>query len=126
MKVTPTTATALLQGRSSVAVTFALLRSLEKFITVYPRDEKVTIPECSVAWETTLECGPMDAVRDAIAMCPELWAHAVPEECCIVPRAVLARLLGEDTMEAMAQHGVHMVGTKANRARFALDQKGAG
>jgi hypothetical protein len=75
-----------------------LLHNLRDWVQVYTRREDDKMLEHDVVWVTGIsgEGGPGQVVLDAIKQAPELWTHAIPEECCIVPRRMLEERLGTD------------------------------
>lgn len=72
----------------------ALLQRLQRFLRAYVCENRPG--EVGVDWIVHPNGeGPDAAILEALKACPELWATAVPPECCIVHRADLHRYAGE-------------------------------
>src|SRR5262249_50453234 len=124
----PTTAaTAIIEAQANHRLRYAmdhLLHNLRKWVRIYPMRETDIMPEHDIAWMTGVSgdgAGPI--VLEAIKMHPELWADAIPVECCIVHRETLKKYLGADAAEYLAAHGAHAVETKAARLRYEAEQR---
>lgn len=99
-----------------------LLYKLRDWVRVYPMLESDSMPRHDVAWNTGIDGGPVPDILEAIKMHPEMWADAIPKECCIVSRQMLAKLLSnEDVVEALAAHGAHLVDLQALRLQHEAD-----
>lgn len=96
-----------------------LLDSLREWIRVYPFEEGVDLPAHDVVWvdSVTGDGGPGRAILQAIKMYPELWAEAIPPECCIIRREALEALTNKDVAAALALHGEAAVENSAYRVR---------
>ena len=122
----PTTATAMMQDQSSRKLQIALIRlfeGLRHFVRVHPihRDDKM--PEHDVVWVDELSSGPAQSLREAIGANPELWAHALPAECCIVHRETLKKYVGSDAAEYMAGYGANAVAYQAARLQHEIEMR---
>lgn len=120
----PITATIAAQSvsRSRIAAAMhALFDNLRPFMRAYAATEaeQKALPELDLVWVTGVDGGPDMVLHEAIRSTPELWAAAVPDECCIVPRDVLRALIGADAGDGLSMQGAAMVENYA--ARFRLD-----
>lgn len=93
-----------------------LLHSLKGWVRVYPRSGDAEMPDHDVVWVTD---AAERAIRDAIAQNPVLWAHAVPENCCIVPRHRMEAIVGNVVTEMLIHEGVAHI---QNAAAISRDQ----
>lgn len=103
-----------------------LLHSLRDWVRVYTRSEEdmAKLPDHDIAWVTGVSGeGPGKVVLDAIKMTPELWAGAVPTNCCIVHRETLTKYVGADAAEYMAGAGTAAVEDQAARLRHEADMR---
>lgn len=98
-----------------------LFDSLRQYVRVYTRTPNEIVPEHDIVWETHIGHGPERTLLDAIKMAPEMWAEAVPSECCIVHRETLKKYVGADAAEYMAGHGQAAVESQAARLRHEAD-----
>lgn len=123
MELTATEALLERQATSRLhAAMSMLLHRLRDHVQVYPMHQDDKMPEHDVVWVDTIlpdngVDGPGKTILDALKMHPELWAHAVPSEVCIVPRRELTKLLGNDAVEVLSMHGEAMVANDAAVAR---------
>ena len=127
MATEPTTVqTAIMAAQNDTrlrAAMFRLLHGLERCMGVYPFHQDDKMPEHRVVWMTEIgPRGPDGTILDAIKMHPELWAHALPEDCCIVPRKLLEKYLSADAVEALAGYGAHAVDNQAARLRYEAEE----
>lgn len=116
------TATMVAQSASRhriAAAMHALFDKLRPFMRAYARTEagQKDLPELDMVWVTGVDGGPEVVLQGAIRSHPELWAAAIPDECCIVPREVLRTLIGSDAADGLAMHGAAMVENYATRFR---------
>lgn len=130
----PATATAIMQDQADKRLRSAMDRLLYKlrgWVSVYPMMEDDRLPEHDVQWWAGADGkGPQADILAAIRENPALWAHAVPEECCIVPKAMLKQVAGTvlgvlgtaDMVEVLAGHGAHIVEAYAARARYEREE----
>lgn len=105
-----------------------LLHRLRRYIQVVPMMEDDKLPEHDVCWVSWPGSGryddcPEHVIQQALKESPELWAHAIPEDCCIVPRAHLKVLGGELTAESMMLHGAGLVERAAAIARHEAEER---
>lgn len=101
-----------------------LMGNLREWVRVHPMRQDDVMPEYDVTWVSGLSGqGPEKVVFDAISETPELWAHAIPAECCIVHRETLKKYVGADATEYMAMHGANAVSNQAARVRFEREHK---
>jgi hypothetical protein len=129
--MTATTALARLEARTKTQhIWDRLFHDLRDFIRVY-----ATTKEAQDALPDDLDVvfvqdvggnGPAEIISAAIRSCPELWAEALPPECCIVPRSTLDKIAGATVVEAMAAHGSAMVQNHAARFRQQVQDEGEG
>jgi hypothetical protein len=113
------TATQIMQSETRVAMASGmdrLFHNLRRFLRAYARTEEQqkTLPDLDIVFAVGVDDSPEDAVLDAIRTCPEMWASAVPPECCIVSRKTLQRIVGESATAALAMEGDAMVRTAAS------------
>lgn len=96
-----------------------LLDALRDWVRVYTRSEEdmAKLPDHDVVWVTESDEGPGKVILDAIKMHPELWAGAIPDQCCIVHRETLRKYVGADAAEYMASGGTVTVADQAARLR---------
>ena len=93
------------------AIMDRLFHDLRKFIGAHamtPEAEKA-LPRLNFVWIQGVEDGPDSVVLRAIRSNPELWASAIPDECSIVPREVLRKLIGTDAADGLAMNGAAIV-----------------
>lgn len=122
----PLTATEAIKAQGNNKLRYAmdrLLYKLKRFIGTYPLHEDDPMPEHDVQWMAEIGADPAGTILDAIKMSPELWAHAIPEDCIIVPRKPLEGMLGKDTTEALAMDGAHLVSYQADRLRHEAEER---
>lgn len=101
-----------------------LMHNLREWVRVYPMRQDDAMPEHDVNWVSGLSGqGPERAVLDAISEAPELWAHALPAQCCIVHWETLKKYVGADAAEYMAMHGSNAVENQAARVRYEREHK---
>lgn len=114
--------TAMMEAQSKSRLAAAmdrLLHNLREWVQVYPMREDDKMPAHDVVWVAGISGdGPGATILEAMKTSPELWAHAIPEECCIVPRELLQKHLGSDLTEYLARHGANRVQIQAARARY--------
>ena len=116
------------RARSARTVT-VLLDRLRRYMRAIPAAPDRDMPEHDVVWVASVSRqdqiydSPEQTILEAIRQHPELWATAVPPECCIVPRQALTEYLGPLVTEAMEQHGENLVLTLANRRRYEAEQE---
>ena len=121
MQSTAMTAAISDQKRSRLAATFFLLfDDLREYMRAYAitEEDQKNLPKLDLVWVTSVDGGPEKLMLDAIATEPAIWTHAIPEECCIVPRSSLAALVGENVVERLAMHGAALVENLAARRKF--------
>lgn len=98
-----------------------LLYRLRQYVEVRPlHEDDDTMPEHDVMWVQPFGGkGPARDVMQAIAEHPELWAHALPKDVCVVPRRVLERSLKiqPELIEVLNDEGMNIVAGHAARAR---------
>lgn len=119
------TATAIRESQQNNRLRFAMDRlfyKLKRYVRVYGRTPDDRMPDHDIAWETHIDHGPETAILNAIKMHPELWAEAVPSECCIVHRETLKKYIGADAAEYLAHHGVAAVAAQAARLLHETDE----
>ena len=98
-----------------------LLHKLRGWVRVYTRleEDMDKLPDLDTAWVVGVDGdGPQKAILDAIKMHPDLWAEALPAECCIVHRETLKKYVGNDAAEYMAAHGANAVTNQAARLLY--------
>lgn len=128
--VTPTAAVIAHDNPARRVATARLLHRLRAFMAAYPVHEDDPMPEHDVVWMAYPDGGPESTILDAIKANPALWAHALPEEVCIVPKDMLKRIAAtamgvgrtSDMVEALAHHGAHLVEQHAARARYEAER----
>ena len=98
-----------------------LLYRLRDYMCAIPLQDDA-MPEHDLSWEAPVgRGGPDQVILDAIKMTPELWAGAIPNNCCIVHRETLAKYVGADAAEYMAGYGTMAVEDQAARCRHEAD-----
>jgi hypothetical protein len=125
------TETALMEHQATSRLRYAmdrLLHRLRPYIRAYTRTPDVKMPEHKLAWVTMAGSGgyddsPAQVISAAIEEHPELWAHAIPEECCIVHRKTLEEYAGSAAAEMMADHGAAIVADRAFRLRYEAEER---
>ena len=103
-----------------------LLHKLRDWVRVYTRleEDMDKLPDLDTAWVVGVDGdGPQKTILDAIKMTPELWAGAVPPQCCIVHRETLKKYVGADAAEYMAGAGAAAVEDQADRLRHEADMR---
>ena len=123
MSITATEAAARQSNAQLRAAMDRLLYKLRRFVGVYPIHESDKMPENDVQWMAEIDADPAGTILEAVKAYPELWVHALPDECCIVPVASLKKLIGEDGAEALGLAGQQMTITKAMRARHEIEDR---
>ena len=123
MSITATEATARQSNNRLRYAMDRLLHRLLRFVGPYPIREGDTMPEHDLQWMAEIGSDPAGTILDAIRMHPELWAEALPQECCIVRRDMLAKYVGADAVEALASYGANAVDNQAARLRHFVNQK---
>lgn len=118
------TATLIAQSESKSALRAAMQRmfhDLRDFVRVYARteEEQKTLPDLDVVWASGIEEGPDGIVMDAVKSCPDMWAEALPSECCVVPRAMLRKMVSVAEADVLEAYGAAMVNDAAARFRYA-------
>jgi molybdopterin-guanine dinucleotide biosynthesis protein A len=115
--------TALMQRQANSRLTATLttlLHRLRRYVEVVPMMEDDKLPEHDVVWmsypgDGSFEDNPAQAILQALKEHPELWAQAIPDDCCIVPRAHLKVLAGELATESMMLQGASLIEGHASR-----------
>ena len=103
-----------------------LLHDLRDWVRVYTRHEAdmEKLPELDLAWVTGVSGnGPEETILEAVKANPELWAAAIPAECCIVHRKTLEKYVGADAAEYMAGYGATAVADQAARLRHEVERR---
>jgi hypothetical protein len=122
-----TTAKAVRETQSRHRLCYALdrlLHNLRPFVRAYLMHPGEELPEHRLVWITEMARGPESTILDAIKASPEMWRDAVPAECCIVPRDMLQRVVGDDTIcEALEHHGAHLVANQAARLLYEAEER---
>lgn len=96
-----------------------LLHNLRQFMRAYPMRADAEMPEHDLVWVAGIDgSSPDKTIMDAISKRPELWAHALPDDVCIVPREQLEKLTGPDAADIIDATGKNLVLRHALRARF--------
>lgn len=135
------TATALMQRQENRELRVAmerLLHDLRPFMRAYPRNNDEKMPEHDHVWITFAGFGkeldnPGATILAAIKANPALWAEAIPDECCIVPKDMLKRVIGTSPpvgldcdallLEGLVHHGTHLVENQGARLRRERDER---
>lgn len=118
------TATAFIEAQTKQGADRAvklLLRRLHPFVRAYARTPDVEMPEHDLVWMDEIGSGPGKTILAAMKTHPELWAEALPEECCIVPRAMLEKIAGADMAAILAGYGASAVQNQS--ARLLYDER---
>ena len=123
MSITATEATARQSNNRLRYAMDRLLHRLLRFVGPYPIREGDTMPEHDLQWMAEIGSDPAGTILDAIRMHPELWAEALPQECCIVRRDMLAKYVGADAVEALASYGANAVDNQAARLRHEFEER---
>jgi hypothetical protein len=122
MSETPSTVTAIMASKADSRKRYAfdrLLHRLRRFMHAYPRVMDDKMPDHEIVWLDEIERGgPAQTIRDAIKAHPDLWAEAIPQECCIVHRETLKKYVGADAAEYMESHGANAVANQAARLLY--------
>lgn len=124
----PTQVTASMADQNDRQLRFVfhrLLHNLRKFVRAYPFEQADVMPEYGIDWVSGINGnGPEQVIRDAIAQYPALWAHALPDEVCIVRRANLETAgLSKHVIDYLAMDGVSMVDSAAYRRMREAEEK---
>ena len=117
-----TTATAIREAQLNSSVAHALdhlLHKLRDFMRAYPRDMGEDMPEHTVDWTTGIDDGPRQIIGKALAEHPELWAHGIPDDVCIVHRESLQKFtqLSDTMIDYMDRDGKNRVQAHAYAKR---------
>lgn len=125
MSITATIAAQSASRSRIAAAMHAMFDNLRPFMRAYAATEAAQkdLPELDIVWVTGVDGGPDVVVQGAIRSHPELWASAVPDECCIVPRDVLRALIGKDAADGLSMQGAAMVENYAARFRHDAERR---
>lgn len=117
----PPRITAALASQSDTRLRHAmdhLLHRLRKFMRAYPEKRDEPLPDHDVVWVTEFDGGPEKVILQAIRMCPDLWASALPEDVCIVRKADLERI-------ALAAHMPGVTDVLVANGAYSVDRHAA-
>lgn len=124
-QTTPQTALAIHQSLKHQEARLAvetLLRRLKKFVMVMPCNSDAEMPMYDIRWATEYDDGPEKAIHEAVRLFPQLWADALPETVCIVPRSDLKNIgLSDDLIKRLASLGGHLVHAHSAQYRHMLN-----
>lgn len=116
-EITETSIAQSLSRHRLSAIMDRLFHDLRKFMRAHamtPEEDKA-LPRLNLVWVSGVggDDGPDSVVLSSIRSNPELWAAAIPDECIIVPRDALRKMIGTDVADALAMHGAAWVGNYA-------------
>ncbi len=118
--------TALMAAQQDIRLRYGmerLLHGLRRFVGVYPIREDDKMPEHDVVWMVEHKDSPQQTILEAIKSTPELWAPAIPTECCVVNREMLRKFVGADMAEYMEGIGANAVDNQAARLRYESEER---
>jgi hypothetical protein len=105
------------------AAMHGLLHRLRRFARAMPMNPTADLPAHDIVWVTEIERSPNATIIEMIKANPELWAEALPQECCIVHRETLKKYVGADATEYMESHGANAVASHAARVLHEMEAR---
>lgn len=105
------------------AAMHGLLHRLRRFVRAMPMTPDGDLPEHDIVWMTEIDHSPNGTIIEMIKAHPELWADALPQECCIVHRETLRRHVGSDVAEYMESCGTNAVANHAARVLYEIEER---